>query len=66
MLSDTERMGSPALNAAAPPERKTSKDPVRSLQSTAPHPEKEDTACTANPNQISSTWPCLVGGIRAP
>ena len=35
-------------------ERKTSKDPVRSLQSTVPHPKKEDTACTANPNQISS------------
>ena len=32
----------------------------------APHPEKEDTACTANPNQISSTQPHLVGGIWAP
>ena len=31
-----------------------------------PHPEKEDAACTANLNQISSTWPHLVGGIRAP
>ena len=30
------------------------------------HPEKEDTACTANLNQISSSQPCLVGGIRAP
>ena len=66
MPSDTERMGGPALNTAAPPERKTSKDPMRSLQSTAPHPKKEDAACTANPNQISSTQPCLVGGVRAP
>ena len=32
----------------------------------APHPEKEDTACTASPNQISNTWPHLVGGIWAP
>ena len=66
MLSNTERMGGPALNAAAPPERKTSRDPVRSLQSTVPHPKKEDTACTANPNQISSTQLHLVKGIRAP
>ena len=29
-------------------------------------PEKEDTAYTANINQISSSWPHLVGGIRAP
>ena len=31
-----------------------------------PHPEKEDAACTANPNQISSTQPRLVGGVLAP
>ena len=31
-----------------------------------PHLKKEDAACTANPNQISSTRPCLVGGIWAP
>ena len=31
-----------------------------------PHPEKEDAACTANPNQISSTRPHLVGGVWAP
>ena len=66
MLSDTERMGGLALNATAPPERKTSRDPVKSLQSTAPHPEKEDAACTTNLNQISSTRPHLVGGIWAP
>ena len=66
MPSDTERMGGPALNVAIPPERKMSRDPVRSLQSMEPHPEKEDTACTANPNQISSTRPHLVGGVRAP
>ena len=66
MLSNTERIGSPALNAAAPPERKTSRDLVRSLQSTVPHPKKEDAACTANLNQISSTQPHLVGGIQAP
>ena len=64
--SNTERMGGPASKAAAPPERKMSRDPMRSLQSMAPHPEKEDTACTANPNQTSSTWPRLVGGIWAP
>ena len=66
MPSDTKRMGGPALNTTAPPERKTSRDPMRSLRSMTPHPEKEDTACTANLNQISNTWPCLVGGIRAP
>ena len=66
MLSNTERMGSPASNAAVPPETKTSRDPMRSLQSMALHPEKEDAACTANPNQISSTRPHLVGGIWAP
>ena len=66
MPSDTERMGSQALNTAAPPERKMSRDPMRSLQSMAPHPEKEDAACTANPNQTSSTQPHLVGGIWAP
>ena len=66
MLSDTKRMGSPASNTAAPPERKTSRDPMRSLQSMALHPKKEDAACTTNPNQISSTQPHLVGGIQAP
>ena len=55
MPSDTERMGGPAINAAVPPERRTSRDPVRNRQSTVPHPEKEDAAYTANPNQISST-----------
>ena len=29
-------------------------------------PEKEDAACIANPNQISSTQPRLVGGVWAP
>ena len=66
MPSDTERMGGPVLNAAAPPKRKTSRDPVRSLQSMAPHPEKEDAACTANSNQISCTQLHLVEGIWAP
>ena len=65
MPSDTKRMGGPALNAAAPPERKTSRDPMRSPQSTALHPMKEDVACTANPNQISSTRLHLVEGVRA-
>ena len=30
-----------------------------------PHPEKEDAACTANPNQISSTRLRLVKGVWA-
>ena len=66
MPSDDERMGGPAISAAAPPKRKTSRDPVRSLQSMAPHPEKEDAACTTNPNQISSSQPRLVEGIQVP
>ena len=66
MPSYTERMGSPAISAAAPPERKTSRDPMRSLPSMAPHPKKEDTACTKSPNQISSTRLRLVEGVRAP
>ena len=66
MLSNTERICGPALNTTVPPKRKTSRDLVRSLQSTAPHPKKEDAACTANLNQISSTRPCLVGGVQAP
>ena len=66
MPSDTERMGGPAINTVAPPERKMSRDPLRNLQSMVPHPEKEDAACTANPNQISSTQLCLEGGIRTP
>ena len=66
MLSDTERMGGPALNAAAPPKRKTSRDLMRSLQSMALQPEKEDAACTTNLSQISSTQPHLVGGVWAP
>ena len=65
MPSDTKRMGSPALNTTEPPERKMSSDLVRSLQSTVLHPEKGDAACTTNLNQISSTWPHLVGGVRA-
>ena len=32
----------------------------------APHPKKEDPACTANPNQISSSRPHLVEGIQVP
>ena len=32
----------------------------------APHPKKEDAACTTNSNQTSSTQPHLVGGVRAP
>ena len=55
MPSDAKRMGDPVISTAVPPERKMSRDPMRSLQSTAPHPEKEDAACTANPNQISSS-----------
>ena len=66
MLSDTEKMGGPASNATAPPERKMSRDPVRSLQSMALHPEKEYTACTANLNQTSSTQARLVEGVQAP
>ena len=66
MSSDTKRMGGPAINAAVPLERKTSRDPVRSLQSMAPHPEKEDAAYTTNPNQISSTQLHLVESVRAP
>ena len=66
MLSDTERMGGPAKNAAAPPERRTSKDPLRNHQSMVPHPEKEDAAYTTNPSQISSTWLHLGRGVRAP
>ena len=66
MLSDTERMGGPAINTAAPPERKMSRDSVRNLQSMVPHPKKEDAACTTNPNQISSTQLCLEGGVQAP
>ena len=59
-------MGGLASNATVPPERKMQRDPMRSLQIMALHPEKEDAACTANPNQTSSTWPCLVGGVQAP
>ena len=66
MPFDTERMGGPAINAAAPPERKTSRDPIRNLQSTVPHPKKENAACTTNPNQISSTQLHLEGGVQAP
>ena len=32
----------------------------------APHPEREDAACTENPNQISSTQLHLEEGIWAP
>ena len=63
--SDTERMGSPAINTTASSERSMSRDPMRNCQSMAPHPEKEDTAYTSNPNQISSTWLCLGRGIWA-
>ena len=66
MPSDTKRMGSPAINAAVPPERRTSRDPMRNHQSTAPHPKKEDAAYTSNPNQISSTQLRLGGGVQAP
>ena len=62
--SDVKRMGDPVISAAAPPKRKTSRDPVRSLQSMVPCTKKEDAACTVNPNQISSSQPHLVEGIH--
>ena len=66
MPPNTERMGDPVISATVPPERKASRDPVRSLQSTAPHPEKGEEACTANPNRFSSSRPRLVEGVRVP
>ena len=66
MPSDAKRMGSPVISTAAPSERKMSRDPVKSLQSMVQCPEKEDAACTTNPNQISSSQPCLVEGVQVP
>ena len=66
MLPDAERMGDPVISTAVPPKRKMSRDPVKSLQSTVPHPKKEDEACTVNPNQISSSRHHLVEGVRVP
>ena len=63
---DAEKTGALVISTAAPPKRIMSRDPVRSLQSPAPHPEKEDEACTTNPSQISSSRPRLVGGIEVP
>ena len=62
--SDAKRMGDPVTSATAPLGRKMSRGPMRSLQSTVPRPEKEDAACTINPNQTSSTRPRLVEGIQ--
>ena len=66
MPSDTEKMGGPASNTAVPLERMMSRDPVRSLQSMALHPKKEDAACGTNPNQTSSAEPRQVEGVWAP
>ena len=66
MPPDAEKMGTPVTSAAAPPERKMSRDPVRSLQGLVPCPGKEDEACTTNPNQISSSQLHLVEGVRVP
>ena len=63
MLPDAKKMGNLVISAAVPPERKMSRDPVRSLQSMAPCPKKEDEVYTANPNQISSSWLRLVEGV---
>ena len=65
MPPDAVRMDNPVTSTEAPPERKMSRDPVRSLQSMAPRPKNKDAACTANPNQISSSRPHLVG-IQVP
>ena len=59
-------MGNPLISTAALSMRKMLRDPVRSLLSMAPCPEKEDEACTANPNQISSSQLHLVEGVQVP
>ena len=59
MLSNTERMGSPALNATVPPERKTSRDPMRSLQSMA---QPRERGCSLHRKSKSDLqYPALPG-----
>ena len=66
MLPDAKKMGTPVTSTTAPPKRRMSRDPMRSLWSLAPRPRKEDEACTASPSQISSSQLRPVEGVWVP